>query len=219
LKIQSKIRSAVNPGSPEGSSRSKRAAILAIAAEQFGTKGFDEAKWSDIAEAAGIGTPALYHYFESKAHCLFTLLQMTFEEWYVTHRPLLSNVEVPVETLRAMVWSTLDISPAKALRLRLLVSEQGRLSTARGTGREEDTRLETLKIARRIDRLWTDFLKSAMDQGSVPKQDPTLLTHAVVGLLWSVWAWYRPTGKYRLKDLQQFYTEAILRMVGVDSPP
>jgi hypothetical protein len=74
------------------------------------------------------------------------------------------------------------------------------------------------RSARRIDRLWTDFLKSAMDQGSVPKQDPTLLTHAVVGFLWSVWAWYRPIGRYRLKDLQQFYTEAMLRMVGVDSP-
>jgi AcrR family transcriptional regulator len=59
-------------GSP-GSSRSKRQEILASAIDHFGGDGYEYTKWADIAADVGLGSTALYHYFESKLHCLFEI--------------------------------------------------------------------------------------------------------------------------------------------------
>src|SRR3954463_4482502 len=55
------------------STRSKRAEIIATATEQFGRNGYEHSKWADIAQAVGVGSTALYHYFESKLHCLYVI--------------------------------------------------------------------------------------------------------------------------------------------------
>ena len=54
--------------------RSKRDQILDVATEYFGRYGYDETKWADVAAAVGIGSTALYHYFESKQHCLYEVM-------------------------------------------------------------------------------------------------------------------------------------------------
>ena len=48
----------------------KRDEILAAATERFGRDGYEDTKWADIAADVGVGPTALYHYFESKQHCL-----------------------------------------------------------------------------------------------------------------------------------------------------
>ena len=45
---------------PRTSSRSKRAAILEVATDQFGREGYEHSKWADVAAAVGIGSTALY---------------------------------------------------------------------------------------------------------------------------------------------------------------
>ncbi len=55
------------------SSRSKRQEILTSAIDHFGRDGYEYTKWADIAEDVGFGSTALYHYFESKLHCLFEI--------------------------------------------------------------------------------------------------------------------------------------------------
>ena len=56
--------------------RSKRALILTAAIEKFGKDGYEHTKWATIADQVGIGQTALYHYFESKAHCLLTIMSL-----------------------------------------------------------------------------------------------------------------------------------------------
>ena len=52
----------------------KREQIIEVATEYFGQYGYEDTKWADVAEAVGIGSTALYHYFESKQHCLFEIM-------------------------------------------------------------------------------------------------------------------------------------------------
>ena len=54
--------------------RSKRRMILDAAIDNFGGVGFEHTKWATIASQVGIGQTALYHYFESKVHCLLTIM-------------------------------------------------------------------------------------------------------------------------------------------------
>ena len=52
----------------------KRERILEVAIDAFGRYGYEDAKWADVAAAVGIGPTALYHYFESKQHCLYEIM-------------------------------------------------------------------------------------------------------------------------------------------------
>src|SRR4051794_41320381 len=52
----------------------KRREILVAATDRFGRDGYEHTKWADIAADVGVGPTALYHYFESKQHCLFVIM-------------------------------------------------------------------------------------------------------------------------------------------------
>src|SRR5207244_9845841 len=62
--------------------RSKRSAILDTAVARFGETGYEATKWSTVADEVGIGQTALYHYFESKAHCLLTIMRLELARSY-----------------------------------------------------------------------------------------------------------------------------------------
>ena len=61
--------------------RSKRQEILAAATERFGRDGYEHTKWADIAHDVGVGPTALYHYFESKQHCLYEIMDEAIEDF------------------------------------------------------------------------------------------------------------------------------------------
>jgi hypothetical protein len=54
-----------------------------------------------------------------------------------------------------------------------------------------------------------------MQQGAIPKNDPRLLTRAILGLYNSVWHWYRPNGIVALARVAEFFTDRSLALVGV----
>ena len=195
------------------SSRSKRELILRHAAEEFGRRGFDATKWATIADSAGIGGTALYHYFESKTHCLFTLMLESSEGWYAQWSECLQDTDAPVEAVMSAVSATFRCTEFDTVKNRLLVNEQGKLSTLKTSGREQQVQAEALRVSRRIEALWVGFLSDAMDAGTLPRREPRLLAHSIIGLLQSVWAWYRPSGKHSLADLDEFYRANVRAML------
>ena len=68
-----------NSGNSGVSSRSKREEILRTATAYFGENGYEATKLADVAAAVGIGSTALYHYFESKLHCLYVIMADALE--------------------------------------------------------------------------------------------------------------------------------------------
>ncbi len=59
----------------------KRDDILAAATERFGRDGYEDTKWADIAGDVGVGPTALYHYFESKQHCVYVIMEQALESF------------------------------------------------------------------------------------------------------------------------------------------
>ncbi|WP_201776634.1 TetR/AcrR family transcriptional regulator [Allosalinactinospora lopnorensis] len=74
------------------SSRSKRKVILDAAIDHFGEVGFEHTKWATVADEVGIGQTALYHYFESKSHCLLTIMRMQLDQSLTRFREVTSGV-------------------------------------------------------------------------------------------------------------------------------
>ncbi len=203
--------------SPE-SSRSKRQEILSTAIEHFGRHGYEYTKWADIAADVGLGSTALYHYFESKLHCLFEIhaeaLQLDREKF----ERLTSEGGPFGPALVRLLNGLFDLTEHEVQRNRVLVAEEGLIAVPRKSPREEEARRLARASMRDIEFAWAAFLTRGMEQGVIPEADPRLLTHALLGLYKSVWHWYRPGGGLSLDDIRDFFVARCLAVAGYDEP-
>lgn len=195
--------------------RTKRAEILDAATERFGRDGYEDTKWADIAADVGVGATALYHYFESKQHCLFVIMDEAIEDFHVRFEQLTAQHPMHLSALVAVLVDCFRLSDRDIQRNRVLVAEQGLLASQRESPREEQARQAVRERIRDLEFAWATFLARAMEQGAIPEGDPRLLTRAILGLYNSVWHWYRPNGAVALHRATEFYVARILAMVGV----
>src|SRR6201987_6539182 len=116
-------RAARADGRRRTSSRSKREDILATATAYFGEHGYEDTKWADVAAAVGIGSTALYHYFESKLHCLYVIMADALDGFGSDFARLTSAQEDYVDALVALLRHEYDLNEQEVLRNRLLIRE------------------------------------------------------------------------------------------------
>ena len=202
---------------PRKSSRGKREDILAVATTLFGRDGYEDSKWADVASAVGIGSTALYHYFESKLHCLYVIMADALEFFQNDFERITREREDYLEALVAVLRSGYELSEHEVLRMRVLVAEQGLVGVRRNSPSEEEARQLARARTRDLEFAWATFLVRGMEQGLLPEADPRLLTRAVLGLNLSVWHWYRPRGTVGLPDLASFFMRRQLSVLGL--PP
>src|SRR5947209_4742642 len=213
-------RQAARAGRTDGprrtSSRSKRDGILATATTYFGEHGYEDTKWADVAKAVGIGSTALYHYFESKLHCLYVIMADALESFHSDFERITGENDDFVDGLLGVLHSSYDLSDQEVLRNRLRVAEQGLIGIPRQSGREEEARELARARTRDLEFAWATFLVRGMEQGHIPQADARLLTRALLGLYNSVWHWYRPRGSLGLDEVADFF---IRRQLAVLSLP
>ncbi|QMU21497.1 TetR/AcrR family transcriptional regulator [Gordonia rubripertincta] len=197
----------------EDGPRSKRARILTVAVEQFGKVGYEHTKWASVAGEVGIGQTALYHYFESKAHCLLTIMRIELAESVSRFDAGTAGISDPEEALRAAVAAALEAEPTDALQRRILQNHMDILSTPRQSEKEETERVQSRELVAQIERNWTELLKRGMESGAFAPGDPELASRLVLGAMVSVWRWYRPGGPISPDDMVKTVTESLVRMV------
>jgi AcrR family transcriptional regulator len=197
----------------------RRDEILRAATERFGRDGYEGTKWADIAGDVGVGPTALYHYFESKQHCLYVILDEAIAQFRQRFGELTAAHSDPVAALHAVFADCFELSELDVLRNRLLVAEQGLLATRRTSPREEQARQAARARTRDLEFEYASFLSNAMQQGAIPPNDPRLLARAVLGLYNSIWTWYRPNGIVELERVAEFYVERMLAVVGASPRP
>jgi AcrR family transcriptional regulator len=200
---------------PRTSARSKRADILRVATAIFGRDGFEHSKWADVASEVGIGSTALYHYFESKLHCLYVIMADALEEDLRYVERITSESDDHVTALVTMLRRLYDLDEQEVLRNRVLVSEQFLVGIHRESPREEEARQMARARMRDLEFAWATFLARGMEQGVIPEADARLLTRAVLGLHNSVWHWYRPRGPLTLEEVSDFYVRRCLAVLGL----
>jgi TetR/AcrR family transcriptional regulator, cholesterol catabolism regulator len=199
------------PGRPADGA--KRAEILAAATQRFGRDGYEDTRWADIAGDVGVGPTALYHYFESKQHCLFVILDEALRGFGARFDALTAGAVDHRGALAAVLADCFALDDGDVLRNRVMVAEQGRLSARRpGSSREEQARQEGRRRARDLERAWAAFLEDGMRAGQIGRADPRLLSLAIIGLYNSVWHWYRSSGRVQLPEAAQFFTARALAL-------
>jgi len=195
------------------SARSKRPSIVAAAVDRFGSDGYEHTKWATIADDVGIGQTALYHYFESKAHCLLTIMRLELTHSLERFHSVTGEVDDPAEALRAAVRAAYVGSPRDALQRRILQNHLDLLSTERPTEKEEQERLQARDLVRDIEHAWTDLIRRGVDSGAFADREVQISARMVLALVVGVWRWYRPGGPHTLDEIGVITSDAVLRVV------
>ena len=198
-------------------SRSKRDDILRTATAYFGEYGYEATKLADVAAAVGIGSTALYHYFESKLHCLYVIMADALGVFRAEFERNTTAHDDYLDSLLAVLRGSYDLSEQDVLRNRVLVAEQGLIGVQRTSPREEEARALARARIRDIEFGWASFLARGMEQGILPEADPRLLTRALLGLYNSIWHWYRPHGPTGIGEVAEFFMRRQLALLGL--PP
>jgi TetR/AcrR family transcriptional regulator, cholesterol catabolism regulator len=194
--------------------RSKRTVILTAAIESFGKDGYEHTKWAKIADEVGIGQTALYHYFESKAHCLLTIMSLELARSLERFREVTADVTPADKALEAAIVAAYDVKPREVLQMRILQNHMDLLATPRPTEKEEAERQRARGLVRDIEHEWTALLERGMKTGVFPKRDAHALASIVLSMVVGVWRWYRPGGPMSLKQVRELISGACLRVVG-----
>jgi len=194
--------------------RSKRARILTAAIDSFGKDGYEHTKWAKVADEVGIGQTALYHYFESKAHCLLTIMSMELNRSLERFREVTSAAPGAREALEAAIAAAYDVTPREVSQLRILQSHMDLLATPRPSEKEEAERHRSRELVREIEKEWTALLQRGMKAKEFPKRDAHALATVVLAMIVSVWRWYRPGGPMTLDQVRKLISGACLRVLG-----
>ena len=200
------------------SPRSKRKIILDVAIDRFGEVGFEHTKWATVADEVGIGQTALYHYFESKSHCLLTIMRTELDRSLSNFREATSGVEDPTKAIKAAIASAYEATPHEALQRRILHNHMDMLSTPRQSEREEAERNLSRELVQEIEAEWAALIQRGIDKGVFLDRDPKVTARLVLGLVVSVWRWYRSGGPNSLEEISEMITDACLRIVRVRAP-
>jgi AcrR family transcriptional regulator len=195
----------------------RRAEILDAAIDRFGRNGYENTKWADIADQVGIGPTALYHYFDSKQHCLYVILGEALAELHSRFDTITAEHADPRDALRAVCADCFELSEHEVMRNRVLVAEQSLLGGTSSSQREEQARVAGRNKTRALELAWANFLADAMRQGAIPEREPRMLARAILGLYNSIWHWYRPDQTLLLPTVAKFFTARMLAVAGV--PP
>lgn len=203
----------------QAGSRSKSEAILAAAISVFGEYGYETTKWSSVADRVGIGQTALYHYFESKAHCLLTIMRLQLERDNELFLDAIEGLE-PTEALKEAIKVAFDHDDHGVLQVKILHRHMDLLAYPRASEREEEARIAARDLVREIEKNWIDLVERGMQAGEFSDDDPTLTGRTILGQILSVWNWYNPKkagGKkssgYTLQDLSEKITKDVLTVL------
>ena len=198
---------------PDDGPRSKRAAILAAAISSFGKSGYDATKWSTVADRVGIGQTALYHYFESKAHCLLTIMRIELQRSYDMFLESTKDQPDPMSALRAAARAAFAVSEHDVLQMRILQNNIAILAVPRTSKREETERLAARELVHQIEAAWTELLERGMAEGAFARRDPHVLALNMLGMIVSVWRWFRPKGAVTLAEVSTLTEDCCVRIV------
>lgn len=189
--------------------RKRRAEVLDVAARVFHEKGYDATTIQDIADELGVLKGSVYYYISSKEDVLFELLE---EVHQAALKAVLEAVERdgdPLQKIQAFVETLSSFNAEHRVRMGILLHDFRSLSKER--------RREIVRERDRYDRMLRELLGEGQEQGIVcPDLDPKLAALAVMGMINTIYQWYRPAGGWKAQNIGSFYADFVIRAIACD---
>jgi AcrR family transcriptional regulator len=187
--------------------------ILTEATRLFAERGFAGTSLKDIADAAGLTRPALYHYFANKEALLARLVSdLTLAP--AAELAKLGNLpgKSPVERLRAMAFDTALRHARQPERFRLLVRSDAELPTALARSYRDGRR--------RILAEFTAVIQQGVTSDELRPVDARTAALGIIGMCtWVAW-WYRPNVAANEREVATTLADmAVASLMSADGRP
>jgi AcrR family transcriptional regulator len=156
---------------PESDLPDRRSRILEVAAELFASTGFRSTSMSDVATAAGIQKPSLYHHFASKDQILFHVLDEGISRLLTEAERVAAENPNPRDRLERLLFAHINGFETKRSQVTVFLLER---QSALGVSREQ-----YLTKRRRYDQIFVRTVAEGQRQGVFRDGDPTVMTFGI----------------------------------------
>ncbi|WP_169789708.1 TetR/AcrR family transcriptional regulator [Actinoplanes subtropicus] len=189
-------------------SESRDAAILSRAATLFSERGYHAVGIRDLAEAVGLSTSTLYHYYATKQDILFAIISRFLEEFTGRQVAGLRDTTVPPrERLGRAVVAHVELTVTRSKELLVGSPVLNALSP------EQQARIAALR------RAYRDAVRDVVAEGGFPVADPLLTAMAMLDMLDGIRSWYHPDGPLPLPELAARYRTFALALCQAGGEP
>ena len=166
--------------------------LLDVAVAAFNERGYDATSMDELATRLGITKSAIYHHVPSKVDLLRLALDRALDALFaVTEEPGATTGRA-IDRLEHVVRGSVHVLTAELAFVTLLLRVRGNSEVERAA----------LQRRREFDRIVTDLVRAAEDEGDVrPDVDPAVTSRLLFGTVNSLTEWYRPDGGLSADDL------------------
>jgi AcrR family transcriptional regulator len=157
--------------------------LLAVAVEEFNTRGYDATSMEDLSRAAGITKSSFYHHVSGKEQLLKMALERALEELFGILEEPRAHEGSPMERLRHIVRRQVEVLTSSLPYVTLLLRVRGNTETERWA----------LARRRAFDATIASLVADAVAEGEVRANvEPSLAARLLSGTVNSIIEWYRP---------------------------
>jgi AcrR family transcriptional regulator len=193
----------VAPDNPvEVRASARREEIATKAAELFDAKGFHNASMENIAEAAGVRKPTLYHYFSSKDDILYHIHDQFIEILLQRQERRATASMPPIHVLREIMGDILDLMDTHRGHVRVFFEHRRELS--------EEHFAAIAEKRTRYERMVRDVFVEGAKEGTLRPVDPEIATLALGGMCTWAYQWYQPNGRLASRDIAYVFWEYLM---------
>ena len=159
--------------------------LLDVAVAVFNERGYDATSMDELAARLGITKSAIYHHVPSKVELLRLALDRALDALFAVTQEPGATTGPAIDRLEHVVRGSVRVLTAQLPFVTLLLRVRGNSPVERAA----------LQRRREFDRVVTDLVRLAEDEGSVrPDVDPAVTSRLLFGTVNSLTEWYRPGG-------------------------
>jgi AcrR family transcriptional regulator len=157
--------------------------LLDVAVTVFNERGYEATSMDELATRLGVTKSAIYHHVPSKVELLRLALDRALDALFaVTEEPAATSGRA-IDRLEHVVRGSVRVLTTELPFVTLLLRVRGNTEVERAA----------LQRRREFDRIVTDLVRAAEDEGDVrPDVDPAVTSRLLFGTVNSLTEWYRP---------------------------
>jgi AcrR family transcriptional regulator len=166
--------------------------LLEVAVLVFNERGYDATSMDELATRLGVTKSAIYHHVPSKVELLRLALDRALDALFAVTEEPRATIGPAIERLEHVVRGSVRVLTEELPFVTLLLRVRG----------NSPVELAALQRRREFDRIVTDLVRGAEDEGDVrPDVDPAVTSRLLFGTVNSLTEWYRPDGGLSADDL------------------
>ncbi len=177
-----------SPAAESGLRSERRANLIRLAGDLFAEKGFRATTVREIADAAGILSGGLYHYFDSKDSIAHEILSGFVQQMAADYRRAVGSADDPAAVIEQIVRSTAGTLATHRAALAMLHDEWSYFAA--------QPRFSYLRESQGdIERTWISQLERGVEAGTFRQDLDVRLTYRLLrDALWTPAQWRQADG-------------------------